>query len=30
MKKKIKYTDGPIGKTEEVEDFLPAPEELIF
>ena len=30
MKKKIKYTDGPIGKTKIVEDFLPSPEELVF
>jgi predicted DNA binding CopG/RHH family protein len=30
MKKKIKYTDGPVGKTEVVEDFLPAPEDLVF
>ena len=30
MKKKIKYTDGPIGKIERVDDFLPPPEELIL
>jgi len=30
MKKKIKYTEGPIGKIERVEDFLPPPEELIL
>ena len=30
MKKKIKYTDGPIGKIQIVEDFLPSPEELVF
>jgi hypothetical protein len=28
MKKKIEYTDGPIGKTKVVKDFLPRPEEL--
>jgi hypothetical protein len=30
MKKEIEYTDEPIGKTKVIEDFLPAPEELIF
>jgi hypothetical protein len=29
MKKKIKYTDGPIGAYEIVDDFLPPPEKLI-
>lgn len=28
MKKKIKYTDEPIGKVKIVNDFLPSPEEL--
>ncbi len=28
MKKKIKYTDGPMGKVRVVSDFLPSPEEL--
>ena len=28
MKRKIKYTDEPIGKTKIVSDFLPSPEEL--
>ena len=30
MKKKIKYSDGEIGKVEVVKDFLPKPEELVF
>jgi len=30
MKKKIKYTNGPIGKIRAVKDFLPSPEELAF
>ena len=30
MKSKIKYTDEPMGKLRVVDDFLPAPEELIF
>ena len=30
MKKEIKYTDGPLGKLRVVEDFLPAPENLVF
>ncbi len=30
MKKKIKYTDEPMGKTEIIEDFLPPPEKLVF
>ena len=29
MKKKVKYTDEPIGKTRRVKDFLPSPEELV-
>jgi len=28
MKKKIKYTDEPMGKIRVVPDFLPSPEEL--
>ena len=28
--KKIKYTDEPLGELKVVEDFLPAPEELVF
>ena len=28
MKKKIKYTDEPMGKIRVVSDFLPSPEEL--
>lgn len=28
MKKKIKYTDEPMGRVEVVPDFLPSPEEL--
>jgi len=30
MKRKAKYTNEPMGKLHVVEDFLPAPEELIF
>ena len=30
MKKKTKYTDGPIGDTQVIRDFLPAPDELAF
>ncbi len=30
MKKKIGYTDGPIGEVRVVRDFLPSPEELAF
>lgn len=30
MKKKIKYTDEPLGKLRVVRDFLPPPEELAF
>ena len=29
MKNKIKYTDGPIGDIEIVDDFLPPPEKLV-
>ncbi len=28
MKKKIKYTDEPLGQVKRVSDFLPSPEEL--
>jgi predicted DNA binding CopG/RHH family protein len=28
MKRKIKYTDEPIGKVKAISDFLPSPEEL--
>ena len=30
MKRKIKYTDEPLGKLRMVDDFLPPPEELVF
>lgn len=30
MKKKIKYTDEPLGQLQVVKDFLPPPEELVF
>ena len=30
MKKKINYTDEPIGKVKVVADFLPSPEELVL
>jgi len=30
MKKKIKYSDEPMGKVKAVKDFLPSPEELAF
>jgi predicted DNA binding CopG/RHH family protein len=30
MKSKIKYTNEPMGKLRVVDDFLPAPEELVF
>jgi predicted DNA binding CopG/RHH family protein len=30
MKKKINYTDEPIGRLRLVKDFLPPPEELAF
>lgn len=30
MRKKIKYTDEPMGKVKVVTDFLPPPEELAF
>jgi predicted DNA binding CopG/RHH family protein len=30
MKRKIKYTDEPLGNVRVVEDFLPAPQDLVF
>jgi predicted DNA binding CopG/RHH family protein len=30
MSAKTKYRDGPVGRVEVVEDFLPAPAELAF
>lgn len=30
MKKKIKYTDEPLGRLQVVDDFLPPPEELVL
>jgi predicted DNA binding CopG/RHH family protein len=30
MKKKIKYTDKPLGDVKVMDDFLPPPEELAF
>jgi len=30
MSAKIKYTDEPVGPLKVVQDFLPAPEELVF
>lgn len=30
MNAKIKYSDGPIGPLEVVDDFLPPPEQLAF
>ena len=30
MKRKIKYTDEPLGKVRVVNDFLPPPEDLVF
>ncbi len=30
MKKKIRYTDGPVGHFRIVKDFLPPPEALAF
>lgn len=29
-KKKVKYTDEPIGKVNVVEDFLPSPDKLVL
>ena len=30
MKKKVKYTNEPMGKVKAVSDFLPTPEELVL
>lgn len=30
MSSKIRYTDEPLGRLRVVEDFLPAPEDLVF
>ena len=30
MKKKIDYTDEPIGAVKVVQDFLPSPDKLVF
>lgn len=30
MRKKIRYTNEPIGKVKRVKDFLPSPKELAF
>lgn len=30
MKKKIKYSEGPIKKIKKVKDFLPPPEQLVL
>lgn len=30
MKSKLKYTNEPLGKLRVVEDFFPAPEDLLF
>ena len=30
MKKKIKYSNGEIGRVEVIKDFLPKPEDLVF
>ncbi len=30
MKKKIKYTNEPLGKIRIIKDFLPPPEKLVF
>ncbi len=30
MRRKIKYTDEPIGKVKVIKDFLPSLEELVF
>ncbi len=29
-KRKVKYTDGPIGKIKIVDDFLPKPKDLVL
>lgn len=30
MKRKIKYTDEPLGKLRVIDDFLPPPEDFVF
>jgi predicted DNA binding CopG/RHH family protein len=30
MKKKIKYTDEPMGKVRKISDFLPSPKDLVL
>ena len=30
MKKKVKYTNEPLGKIRIIKDFLPPPEKLVF
>jgi predicted DNA binding CopG/RHH family protein len=30
MKRRIKYTDGPIREFKVIKDFLPSPSELVF
>jgi len=30
MKKKIKYTDEPMGEVREIKDFLPLPDKLVL
>jgi hypothetical protein len=30
MKKKIKYTNEPVGKVKIIRDFLPSPDELVM
>ncbi len=30
IRKKIRYTDEPLGEVRIVDDFLPSPEELVF
>jgi predicted DNA binding CopG/RHH family protein len=30
MKRKIKYSDGPMGELKIVEDFLPPPDQLVL
>lgn len=30
MKTKIKYTEGPLGPTRRIRDFLPPPGQLVF
>jgi len=30
MKRRVKYTDEPMGELKRVKDFLPPPEQLVF